>query len=328
MSQDLDELKASALGAVAAAGSPADLEQVEVHWLGRKGELTQLLRSIGSLPAAERPVFGQRVNVLKGEIAQAIEGRRAQFAGEAAAAGPKSAIDVTLPGRLVSRAGEHPLRQTIDRIKRVFVGLGFEVAESPELEDYRYNFEFLNYPPDHPAMDDQMSFFITDRYMMRTQTTAVQGRILGKRKPPLRICTVGRCYRYEAVDATHGHTFMQVDCFAIDRNITMADLKGTLYQFAQEMFGDVTVRFRRDFFPFVEPGADFSVKWKGGGDRWLELGGAGMIHPNVLRAGGLDPEEWSGFAFGLGIERMPMVQYGIDDLRMFFENDQRFLEQF
>lgn len=324
---DLEQLKSAALAEIRKVKSEGELSEVEVRWLGRKGELTQLLRSVGSLPPEERPVFGQSVNQLKVELGEAVEARRLEITGNGStSAGP--AIDITLPGRLTPRVGFHPLTETIDRIKRIFTGLGFEVVDSPEIEDYRFNFEALNYPPDHPAMDEQMSFFVDDRHLLRTQTTAVQGRVFQDRKPPMRICTLGRCYRYEAVDATHGHTFMQVDCFAIDRDITMADLKGTLYQFAKEMFGDVTIRFRRDFFPFVEPGADFSVKWKQAGDRWLELGGAGMIHPNVLRWGGIDPEEYSGFAFGLGIERMPMIRYGINDLRLFYENDARFLAQF
>ena len=176
-------------------------------------------------------------------------------------------------------------------------------------------------------MDEQMSFYITDEYLMRTQTTAVQARIMEKRKPPLRICTLGKCYRYEAVDATHGHTFHQVDCFAVDEGISLADLKGTLVQFCHRMFGsDVRVRFRPDFFPFVEPGAEIAISI--GGGRWLELGGAGMIHPNVLEACGIDSEKYTGFAFGLGIDRMPMIKHGIDDLRLFMENDLRFLRQF
>lgn len=327
MPEDIEGLKSRALSEVAEAADAAQLEQVETRWLGRKGQITTLLRSVGSLPPEERPAFGQNVNRLKAALAEAIAARRQELqAAGKTDAGP--GLDVTLPGRLIPRAGGHPLRAAIAEIKRIFIGLGFEVVESPEIEQYRFNFAALNYPPDHPAMDEQMSFFIDDEHLLRTQTTAVQGRVFLERKPPMRICTIGRCFRYEAVDATHGHTFHQVDCFAIDRHITMADLKGTLYQFAREMFGDVEVRFRRDFFPFVEPGADFAVKWKQAGDRWLELGGAGMIHPNVLRMGGIDPEEWTGFAFGMGIERMPMIKHGINDLRLFYENDVRFLEQF
>lgn len=327
MPNQIDTLKQQALAAIAQCASEKELEEQDTKWLGRKGEVTQLLRSIGSLPAEERGGFGQGVNALKEALAEAIASRKQELVG-AGAPSVASDIDLTLPGRLIPRAGQHPLQATIERIKSIFTGLGFEVVESQEIEEYRFNFESLNYPPDHPAMDEQMSFFIDDDHLLRTQTTAIQGRIFKERKPPMRMCTIGRCYRYEAVDATHGHTFNQVDCFAIDRHITMANLKGTLHQFAREMFGDVETRFRRDFFPFVEPGADFSVKWSHAGDRWLELGGAGMIHPNVLRKGGIDPEEWSGFAFGLGVERMPMIKHGINDLRLFYENDARFLEQF
>lgn len=323
MSQ-VEQITQQAHQAVALAGSLEELEKAETQFLGRKGEITQLLKLIGSLPQEERAGFGQQVNAAKAELAQAVEARRTELS----AVKPGSAqaqIDVTLPGRLIPRVTQHPLRSTIRQIKDIFVGLGFEVVESPDIEQYCFNFGHLNYPADHPAMDEQMSFFIDDEYLLRTQTTAVQGRVFQERKPPMRICTIGRCYRYEAVDATHGHTFMQVDCFAVDRAVTLADLKGTLEQFAREMFGDVKTRFRRDFFPFVEPGADFAVKW---GDRWLELGGAGMIHPNVLGMGGIDPEEWTGFAFGLGVERMPMVKHRINDLRLFYENDARFLRQF
>ncbi len=232
----------------------------------------------------------------------------------------------------------HVLVETVERVRDIFIGMGYEIVESPEIEQYRYNFEALNYPEEHPAMDEQMSFYITDECLLRTQTTAFQHRVMEKRKPPLKMCTTGKCYRYENVDATHGHTFHQVDCFTVDHGITMADLKGTLHQFAAEMFGkDVEVRFRPDFFPFVEPGAEIAIscvmcdgagcpvcKYSG----WLELGGAGMIHPNVLESVGIDSEEYTGFAFGMGLERMPMLQYSINDLRLFTDNDLRFLRQF
>jgi len=211
-------------------------------------------------------------------------------------------------------------------VRAALIGLGFEFVDSPELDDYRYNFAALNYPDDHPAMDEQMSFYISDTRLLRTQTTSVQGRVMEKRKPPFRIAVIGRCFRNETVDATHHHTFHQVDAFMVDKGISMADLKGVLAAFARQMFGeDVQVRFRPDFFPFVEPGVDYAIYWQGG---WLELGGAGLIHPNILRAHGIDPEEWTGFAFGLGIERIPMIQYQIDDLRLFLENDLRFLQRY
>jgi len=227
--------------------------------------------------------------------------------------------------------------EALARVKQIFIGLGYEMFESPEVESYKYNFASLNYPEEHPALDEQMSFYITDDWLLRTQTTAYQHRVMEKRGPPLRVCTIGKCYRVDAVDATHGHTFHQVDCFTVDHGISMADLKGTLHQFLVEMFGkEVQLRFRPDFFPFVEPGAEVAVTCticdgkgcgvcKGSG--WLELGGAGMIHPNVLESVGIDPEEYTGFAFGLGIDRMPMVKHGVPDLRLFMENDLRFLRQ-
>jgi phenylalanyl-tRNA synthetase alpha chain len=208
--------------------------------------------------------------------------------------------------------------------------MGFLYLESPELEDFRYNFAALNYPPDHPAMDDQDTFYIDDTHLLRTQCTALQGRVFETTPPPLRVFTVGRCFRNEAVDRTHGHTFHQVDCFMIDENVSMAHLKGTLGVFARAMFGEeASVRFRPDFFPFVEPGVDYAISTpKLFNGRWVELGGAGLIHPNILERYGIDSERYSGFAFGLGVERIPMMAYGVDDLRQFLENDMRFLNQF
>ena len=204
--------------------------------------------------------------------------------------------------------------------------MGYQFVDGPELEDYAYNFAALNYPEDHPAMDEQMSFFVSDDRLLRTQTTALQGRMMAEMRPPFRFATIGRCFRYEAVDATHHHTFHQIDVFMVDEKISMSDLKGTLGTFARSMFGtDTLVRFRPDFFPFVEPGVDYSISWQG---RWLELGGAGLIHPNILRAYGINTEKYSGFAFGLGIERIHMIRTGVTDLRLYLENDLRFLRQY
>ncbi|MBI2842087.1 MAG: phenylalanine--tRNA ligase subunit alpha [Armatimonadetes bacterium] len=321
-------LESEAASRIAAAGSSKELDDLEVEYLGRKGKLTQLLRSIGDLPPEQRPLFGSRVNQAKSAVEARIDERRRRIASDEARERLKAeALDVTLPGRFYKVGRPHVLLETMAEIKRIFVGLGYQVVESPEIEDYKYNFEALNYPEEHPAMDEQMSFYITDRYLLRTQTTAVQKRVMERQKPPLRICTLGKCYRYEAVDATHSHTFHQVDCFAVDEHITFADLKGTLVQFCHMMFGpDTQVRFRPDFFPFVEPGAEIAIST--GGGRWLELGGAGMIHPNVLEGCGIDSEKYTGFAFGLGIDRMPMIKHGIDDLRLFMEGDLRFLRQF
>ena len=337
--EDLDKLRDQALDVVKQAGSTEELESISTKYLGRKGELTLQLRRIGSLPAEQRKDFGQAVNRLKEEIAGAVEDRRTALeAGEIDAKLAAEAIDVTLPGRFYRPGHPHILVETLSRIKEIFIGLGYEIYESQEVELYKYNFEALNYPEEHPAMDEQMSFYISDERLLRTQTTAYQHRAMADRKPPMRVCTLGKCYRYENVDATHGHTFHQVDCFAVDHGISMADVKGTLQQFAVEMFGKgVGVRFRPDFFPFVEPGAEIAITCvicdgkgcpvcKGSG--YLELGGAGMIHPNVLESIGIDSEEYTGFAFGLGIERMPMLKHGIKDLRLFTENDIRFLRQF
>lgn len=324
----ITNLEQEASGRIGAAKSSKELEALEVEYLGRKGRLTSLLRSIGDLPQDQRPAFGGRVNEVKATLEGQIAERMRQVASSEAGERLKAeAIDVTLPGRFYKVGRPHVLVETMSEIKRIFTGLGYQVVESPEIESYEYNFEALNYPEEHPAMDEQMSFYITDKYLLRTQTTAVQKRVMEKHKPPLRICTLGKCYRYEAVDATHGHTFHQVDCFAVDEHITMADLKGTLAQFCKMMFGeDTRVRFRPDFFPFVEPGVEIAISI--GGGRWLELGGAGMIHPNVLEGCGIDSEKYTGFAFGLGIDRMPMIKHGIDDLRLFLESDLRFLRQF
>ncbi len=336
--ENLNALKNQAQEAIASAESSAALDEINTKYLGRKGEVTLQLRKIGSLAPEERKDFGAAVNRIKEELTGQIEERREALAsGEMDAKLADEAIDVTLPGRLFNTGGEHIMVRTFEKIKEIFIGLGYEVVESPEVEHYKYNFEALNYPEEHPAMDEQMSFYITDDMLLRTQTTAYQHRVMAGKKPPMRYTTIGKCYRYEAVDATHGHTFHQVDCFAVDENISMSDLKGTLQHFAEEMFGEgVGVRFRPDFFPFVEPGAEIAItcvicggsgcnvcKYTG----YLELGGAGMIHPNVLDSIGIDSEKYSGFAFGLGIERMPMLVHGIGDLRLFMENDLRFLRQ-
>lgn len=334
----LINIRSEASDKINAAKSSAELDSIETQYLGRKGELTLQLRKIGSLPPEERKGFGQAVNEIKQELNDAISKKRDDLsASESSAKLQNEAVDITLPGRFFQIGRPHVLVETIERIKEIFMGLGCEIVESPEVEDYKYNFDTLNYPEEHPAMDEQMSFYINDKRLLRTQTTAYQHRVMEKRKPPFKVCAIGKCYRYEAVDATHGHTFHQVDCFSVGHNITMADLKGTLHQFAVEIFGkEVGVRFRPDFFPFVEPGAEIAITCvicdgkgcnvcKGSG--WLELGGAGMVHPNVLERAGVDSEEYTGFAFGLGIERIVMLQHGIGDLRLFMENDLRFLRQ-
>lgn len=327
MEQRVQSLWQEALQAIQSANSSSELEAVEVRYLGRKGQVTELLRELPTLPPEERPRFGQLLNQVKAQLQEQIAQRRTFLKQREREERLRAEqVDITLPARPLRVGLKHPLTQTMERVRAALIGLGFEFVDSPELDEYRYNFAALNYPEDHPAMDEQMSFYVSETRLLRTQTTSVQGRVMEKRKPPFRIAVIGRCFRNETVDATHHHTFHQVDAFMVDRGVSMADLKGTLAAFARQMFGeDVQVRFRPDFFPFVEPGVDYAIYWQGG---WLELGGAGLIHPNILRAHGIDPEEWTGFAFGLGIERIPMIQYQIDDLRLFLENDLRFLQRF
>ena len=320
-------LREEAAARIAAAGALPELEALQVQYLGRKGSVADLMRHIPTLPPAEKPGFGQQVNGLKAELSALIDTRRATLgSGQAAQKLAAEAVDVTRPGRAPALGRRHPLTVTCERVADILVGLGFRQVEGPEVEDYTFNFAALNFQEEHPAMDEQASFYVTDTKLLRTQTTALQGRVMPHQKPPFRTFTLGRCFRYEAVDATHYHTFHQVDAFMVDKHVTLADLKGTLAAMVRELFGaDVTVRFRPDYFPFVEPGVEIAVKLP---NRWMELGGAGMIHPNVLRHVGIDPEEWSGFAFGLGLDRMPMVRHGIDDIRLLFENDVRMLRQF
>lgn len=329
--EEVVRLTGLALAAVAEAKDTARLREVELEFLGKSGSISGLMRGIGALPAEERKGFGEAVNRARIEVETALDSRRGALReGELQAQFANEALDVTMPGRVPNAGLTHILQQTMDEIKRIMGGMGFEYHESPELEEFRYNFDALNYPPNHPAMDEQDTFYVTDEVLLRTQCTALQGRIFEQRKPPFRVFTVGRTFRNEAVDRTHGHTFYQVDAFMVDEGISMAHLKGTLAAFVRGMLGDeVTVRFRPDFFPFVEPGVDYAISSPRLFDgRWVELGGAGLIHNNILRRYGIDTERYSGFAFGLGVERMPMMKYGVDDLRYFFENDLRFLRQF
>jgi phenylalanyl-tRNA synthetase alpha chain len=325
--EQLGAIAAQAHAAVPDAADTDELARVETEYLGRKGRLTGLLRLIGGLPDTEKPAFGAAVNAEKERLLAAIGDRKNDLAGaERVVRLTADAIDVTLPGTPRPLGRQHILTRAMDRAKEVLIGLGYEFFDTPDVEHYHYNFETLNYPPDHPAFDEQMSFYVDDHYLLRTQTTAFQAHVMEQRKPPIRAAILGRCYRYDEVDATHSHTFHQVDILAVDRGLTLADLKGTFAEFARQIFGDgVEVRFRPDFFPFVEPGVEMAIRW---GDRWLELGGAGMVHPNILQSMGIDSEEFTGFAWGCGIDRMPIILNGVDDLRLFTENDLRFLRQF
>ncbi len=335
----VDAIAREAREAVAAARTAAELEQVRVKYLGRQGAITQLLRALGAMSAAERPLVGAAANEAKREIegllderlgvAQEHERTRAR-----AAARP----DLTLPGRRPPRGVVHPLKRVEDEIVEVFAGLGFSVVEGPEIESDYLNFEALNIPKEHPARDMQDTFYISESTLLRTHTSPVQIRTMQAQRPPVRVIVPGTVYRRDVADMTHSPVFHQVEGLAVDRDISMGDLKGTLELFAREMFGQQSkIRFRPSFFPFTEPSAEVDVLCfvcGGGGCRmckqsgWLEILGSGMVHPNVLRNVGYDPEEVTGWAFGMGIERIAMLKYGVDDLRLFFENDLRFLRQF
>jgi phenylalanyl-tRNA synthetase alpha chain len=327
-----------ALAEVAGAGTTQDLEQVRVKYLGKKGVLTQLLRTMPSLPAAERPAVGRQANEAKVALEAALADRLAALGdAERRARLAAERVDLTLPGRRVVPGGLHPLSRVLDEIVDVFVGLGFAVAEGPEVESDHYNFETLNIPKDHPARDMQDTFYVAGDVLLRTHTSPVQVRTMETRQPPVRIICPGRVYRRDA-DVTHSPMFTQVEGLAVDRGISMGDLKGTLELFARELFGtDSRIRFRPSFFPFTEPSAEVDVLCfvcRGDGCRlckasgWLEILGCGMVHPRILQRVGYDTEVYTGWAFGMGVERIAMLKYGVDDIRLFFENDLRFLAQF
>jgi phenylalanyl-tRNA synthetase alpha chain len=338
----VDAIAGEARAAIEAAASSADLEALRVRYLGRHDGalLTQLLRSLGSLPAAERPVVGAAANVAKRELEALLDARLAETqARETRARREQSRLDLTLPGRRPPRGVVHPLTRVHDEIVAIFGGLGFSVAEGPEIETDFYNFEALNIPKDHPARDMQDTFYLSDETLLRTHTSPVQIRTMlaAAGRTPVKIIVPGRVFRRDVPDASHSPVFHQVEGLAVDRHITMGDLKGTLELFAREMFGPKSrIRFRPSFFPFTEPSAEVDVLcFMCGGtgcrackDGWLEILGSGMVHPTVLRNGGYDPEEVTGWAFGMGIDRIAMLKYGVDDLRLFFDNDLRFLRQF
>ncbi|MDN5326412.1 MAG: phenylalanyl-tRNA synthetase alpha chain [Moorella sp. (in: firmicutes)] len=340
MLEVIAKIREEALARVAAATSSEELEALRVLYLGKKGELTRVLRGMGKLPPEERPRVGQMANKVREELEGALKEHRENLSRREQAERLRAeALDVTLPGRPVTRGNRHPLYQVLNEIKAVFIGLGFDVAEGPEVESDYYNFEALNLPKEHPARDMQDSFYLTEDVLLRTHTSPVQVRVMEARRPrlPIRIVAPGKVYRRDD-DATHSPMFHQVEGLLVDRRVTFGDLKGTLMAFLKQMFGDqVQVRFRPSYFPFTEPSAEVDmscVMCGGSGCRvcshtgWLEILGCGMVHPKVLSMSGYAPEEVSGFAFGLGVERVAMLKYGIDDLRLFYENDLRFLRQF
>ena len=322
----LEQLEAQAADAIAAATNANDLESLRVGLLGKKGQLSAVLGAMGKLAAEERPLMGQRANVLK-ELVQGLLSQRLE-AVKSAALGERisqETIDVTAPSSFIAPGHRHPLISTIEEIVDIFAGLGYRVEEGPEIETDHYNFTALNIPPHHPARDMQDTFYLSASELLRTHTSPVQIRHLEKTPPPVRIVAPGRVYRRDAVDATHSPVFHQVEVLAIDEGLDFSHLRGTVTTFLQQFFGDLPVRFRASYFPFTEPSAEVDVMWRG---RWLEVMGCGMVDPAVLEGLGLDPDRWSGFAAGLGVERFCMVRHGIDDIRRLFTSDLRFLEQF
>lgn len=337
MKEILQKIRSEALERINSAD--ADLEALRVRYLGKKGELTAVLRGMAGLSPEERPVVGQLANKVRAEIENAIAERTAvqkQKALEAQLLAER--VDVTAPGAAPTIGHNHPLTVVRRDLEEIFLGLGFSIAEGPEVEYDYYNFQALNIPENHPARDTQDTFYITDNILLRSQTSPVQVRVMEKQKPPIRIVSPGRVYRSDDVDATHSPLFHQFEGLVVDRGITMGDLKGMLELFAKNMFGaDTRIRFRPHHFPFTEPSAEvdvscFACGGKGcrlcKGEGWIEILGAGMVHPHVLSGCGIDPEEYSGFAFGLGIERIALLKYHIDDMRLLYENDIRFISQF
>ena len=347
MKQQLEIIEKKALEAFAEAKDTTELDALRVQYLGKKGELTAVLKMMGKLSAEERPVMGQLANQVRAKLEETLEQKKTALASQALDKQlQEEALDVTMPAKEVAMGRKHPMSIVLDEMKEIFIGMGFDVVEGPEVELESYNFTKLNTPAGHPARDRQDTFYTTedDRVLLRTQTSPMQIRVMEERKPPIRIISPGRVYRKDEVDATHSPMFHQMEGLVIDKGITMADLKGSLIQMGKLLYGeDCVTRFRPHHFPFTEPSCEMDVqcfKCKGTGEvdghtcptchgeGWIELLGAGMVHPWVLEGCGIDPNEYSGFAFGCGVERMTMNRFAINDLRLIFENDVRFLEQF
>jgi phenylalanyl-tRNA synthetase alpha chain len=328
---EIEQLSMQALAEIEAAGTPDALEALRVALLGKSGSITAQLKALGALPADERKIAGEAINRARDAVGDALSARRivldeavlnARLAGET--------IDVTLPGRDASRGGLHPVSRTLERITDIFGRLGYELADGPEIEDDWHNFEALNFPPHHPARAMHDTFYFGDGRLLRTHTSGVQVRYMKDVAPPLRMIAAGKVYRSDS-DQTHTPMFHQVEGLLVDEHASFADLKGTLAEFVRAFFErDFDMRFRPSYFPFTEPSAEVDIAWQqpDGSTRWLEVLGCGMVHPNVLRNVGIDPERYTGFAFGLGVERFAMLRYGVSDLRDFFDNDVRFLRQF
>ena len=339
MKEKIQEIKETVEAGLAKATDLSALEELRIQYLGKKGALTAVLKGMGKLSPEERPVIGAMANEVRAFLEKEIDEKKAALEAEEQNRRLKQeVIDVTMPGRRNDTGKLHPLTQVMDHIKDIFIGMGFEIAEGPEVETDYYNFEALNLPKNHPARDTQDTFYINENVLLRTQTSPMQIRVMENTQPPIRIIAPGRVYRSDAVDATHSPVFHQIEGLVVDKGVTMADLKGTLEMFVKSLYGEQTkVRFRPHHFPFTEPSAEMDVSCFvcGGegcrvckGEGWIEILGCGMVHPKVLKNCGIDPEVYSGFAFGSGLERIAMRKYDIDDLRLFFENDLRFLGQF
>ena len=339
MKDKLAQIKAQALAQIQESDALEKLNEVRVNFLGKKGELTSVLKSMKDVAPEDRPKVGQMVNETREEIERVLEEAKAKMEAKLReAVMAKETIDVTLPAKKNNVGHRHPNTIALDEVERIFVGMGYEVVEGPEVEYDYYNFEALNIPADHPAKDEQDTFYVNGDILLRTQTSPVQVRQMEKGKLPIRMIAPGRVFRSDEVDATHSPSFHQIEGMVVDKNITFADLKGTLAQFAKEMFGeDTKVKFRPHHFPFTEPSAEMDMscfKCGGKGCRfckgsgWIEILGCGMVHPKVLKMSGIDPEVYRGFAFGIGLERITLLKYEIDDMRLLYENDVRFLKQF
>lgn len=338
MKDKIDELKRAALAAVAAAETSAELGDIKVRFLGKSGEITSLMKGLGALSKEERPEAGKVLNMARTEIESAIESKlESALRREKEARLAAEAVDVTLPANTAKRGTLHPITQVREEIVNVFLGMGFSVAEGPEIESDLFNFQLLNVPKDHPARDMQDTFYVNDSYVLRTHTSPMQARIMTTEKPPIRVVIPGRVYRSDD-DASHSPIFHQIEGLAVDRHITMGDLQGCLEAFAQKLFSPSTkIRLRPSYFPFTEPSVEVDVTCAicGGkgcrvckGTGWVEILGAGIVNPSVLEMCGISPDEYSGFAFGLGLERIAMIKYGIPNIKLFYENDMRFLKQF
>ncbi len=339
MKEKLEQIRNAAKSALSSLESKNEIEEIRIKYLGKKGELTAILKQMGSLSAEERPIVGQLANEIRQDIENEIQNISEKLKEKELENRLKSeTIDVTIPGEKIELGHVHPLTFVLNEIKEIFIGMGFDIAEGPEVEYDYYNFEALNIPKDHPARDTQDTFYINDNIVLRTQTSPVQIRVMEKTQPPIRIISPGRVYRSDAVDATHSPLFHQIEGLVVDKGITMADLKGTLETFAKRLYGENTqIRLRPHHFPFTEPSCEIDVTcFKCGGkgcpmckgEGWIEILGGGMVHPKVLKNGGIDPEVYSGFAFGVGLERLTMFRFNIDDMRLLYENDLRFLGQF